>query len=966
MLELNWSDVVSTITQIKWYLIAIGIIIAVAVIVMIACLKLAKHKKYIVRTQAFVAMIVGVAIVINMICVGPMSTLLTLASGTGTLSDKSISSAEKLAQKIAGEGIVLLKNDDQTLPLSSDDKNLNVFGWASVAPCYGGTGSGALNDNYHFVDLLEGLSNAGFKTNKELSDFYKDYRESRPEIGMFKQNWTLPEPPADTYSDKLISDAKSFSDKAVVVLSRAGGEQTDLPRDVSSVKYKNNSKKYKDFPEGTHYLEPSQSERNMIDMVCKNFDDVILVYNSSTTMELGITDEYPQIKSVIWCPGTGQNGFNSLGEILSGEINPSAKTADTFVKDLTKAPSWNNFGEFTYDNMKKFQVSKKDAYVPGALPHFVNYTEGIYVGYKFYETAAEEGLINYDDAVMYPFGYGLSYTTFEQKMSTLKSEKDGKISFDVTVTNTGDVAGKDVVEVYYHPPYTNGGIEKASENLISYEKTKKLEPGESQTLSISFNAEDMASYDESGKGHYVLEEGNYGISINSDSHTKIDEQNYQVTTSVVYDEDNARSTDVTAAQNQFDFARGNVTYLSRANGFANYQEATAAPTTYSMPKEEKAVFVNNSNFKPEKDPDAKMPTTGAKNDISILDLRGADYDDKKWDKLLDNLTIDEMVDMIALGGYQTAPAKSIDKVATTDVDGPASLNNNFTGVGSIGFPSSVMLANSWNKDMAYDFGENIGNMADDMDVSGWYAPAMNIHRSAFGGRNFEYYSEDPVLSGNSATNAVKGAKSKGVYAYIKHFALNDQETSRWEMLCVWADEQAIREVYLKPFEIAVKEGEATALMTSYNYIGTQWAGASTPLLINVLRNEWGFRGNVLTDYFADFGYMDATRAIYNGGSSCLINRDVTTNYVKDTDDPTTVMHMRDAAHDILYTAVNSRGFDKDNMTTGPMIWQIILVAVDVVIGILLILFEIFIVRKGYKKRKSIAVKIETVEEKTES
>lgn len=961
MLELNWSDVISTLTQIRGYLIAIGAIIAVAVIVMIACLKLAAHKKYVIRTQAFVAMIVGIAIVANLICTGPMYTILSLASGTGTLTEESIAGAEELAQQIAEEGIVLLQNDDQTLPLA-DNKNINVFGWASTAPCYGGTGSGALNDSYHIVDLLEGLSNAGFNTNTELSDFYRAYAQSRPEIGMFAQDWTLPEPPAETYSDEMMENAREFSENAMIVLTRAGGEQTDLPRTLTGVTYNNNSEDYEDFPEGTHYLEPSQSERNMIDLVCRNFDNVILVYNGANTMELQIADEYEQIKSVLWVPGTGQNGFNALGEILSGEVNPSAKTADTFVRDLTATPSWNNFGDYEYDNMDEFVISESDPYVPGALPHFVNYTDGIYVGYKFYETAAEEGLIDYEELVQYPFGYGLSYTDFTQEMGEMVTGEDGTISFDVTVTNTGDVAGKDVVEVYYNPPYTNGGIEKASANLIAYDKTDMLEPGASQTLSISISAEDMASYDDEENGCYVLEEGEYEISINSDSHTVIDSQTYEVESTIVYDENNARSTDLVAAQNQFDFAKGELTYLSRENGFENYEEAVAAPATYSMPEADKAGFVNNSNFEPEEDPDAQMPTTGAKNNISILDLRGADYDDEKWEMLLDNLTIDEMVEMIALGGYQTAPAKSIDKIATTDCDGPAALNNNFTGVGSIGFPAGVMLANCWNEDLAYAFGENIGLMADDMNVSGWYAPAMNIHRSAFAGRNFEYYSEDALLSGKCAVNAVSGAWSQGVYAYIKHFALNDQETNRWEMLCVWADEQAIREIYLKPFEMCVKDGDATAVMSSYNYIGNQWAGACSPLLINVLRNEWGFRGSVLTDYFADFGYMDAERAIYNGGSTCLINRDVNTNYIKNTDNPTTVQHMREACHDVLYTAVNSRGFEEENLSAGLMTWQIIMIAADVVIAVLLLAFEFFIVRKGYQKRKKNAVKIETVKE----
>ncbi len=954
MLSVNWSDVVSTLTQIRGYLIAIGVIVVVAIAAMIACMKLAKHKKYLIRTQAFVCMVAGVAIVLNMICTGPMYTLLSLASGTGTLTEESSSNAEALGQQIAEEGIVLLRNEDGMLPLS-DNKNLNVFGWASTAPVYGGTGSGAMNDSYHIVDLLEGLSNAGFTTNTELSDFYREYREGRPEIGMFAQDWTLPEPSAASYTDELIGNAKEFSENAVIVLSRAGGEQTDLPQDVSAVEYTNNSEDYEDFPAGTHYLEPSQSERDMIDLVCKNFDNVVLVYNGANTMELEIAEEYDQIKSVLWVPGTGQNGFNALGEIMAGDVNPSGKTADTFVRDFTQTPAWNNFGDFTYDNMDEFKIADSDPYVPGTVPHFVNYTEGIYVGYKFYETAAVEGLIDYDKTVLYPFGYGLNYTSFTQEMGKMNTDADGNITFDVTVTNTGDVAGKDVVEVYYNPPYTNGGIEKASANLIVFEKTDLLEPGASQTLTINFNAEDMVSYNMEGDGSYVLEAGDYEISINSDSHTVIDSQTYQVAETITYDENNARSSDEVAAKNLFDFAKGELTYLSRADGFANFAEATAAPATYSMPEADKALFVNNSNFEPEADPDAEMPVTDAKNGLTILELRGAEYDDEKWEELLDNLTIDEMVNMIALGGYQTAPASSIDKIATTDCDGPAALNNNFTGVGSIGFPAGVMLANSWNKDLAHAFGENIGKMADDMNVSGWYAPAMNIHRSAFAGRNFEYYSEDSLLSGKIASEAVKGAWNEGVYAYIKHFALNDQETNRWEMVCTWANEQAIREIYLKPFEICVIEGDARAVMSSYNYIGSQWAGACSPLLIDVLRGEWGYRGTVLSDYFADFGYMDATRSIYNGGSSCLINRDVGTNYVSDTENPTTVQHMRNACHDILYTAVNSRGFEEENMTSGPMSWQIIMVVVDVVIGLLLAAFEVFVVRRGYQKRKALEV-----------
>lgn len=959
MLDINYSDVLSILELIRPYLIAIGIAIVLGIVVTIAVMKVKEPKKYLIRSQARVAVIIAIVVIVNLICTGPMSTLLSLVSGSGSITAETQASAEELGMEIADEGIVLLKNEDNLLPMT-DNKNLNVFGWASTNPVYGGTGSGALSDSYEIVNLTSGLENAGFTLNTELSDFYTDYRADRPVVGMWEQEWTLPEPPADQYSDELMNNAKEFSDTAMIVFSRPGGEHIDLPENMEGMNYTNNSEDYADFPEGTHYLELSQSERNLVDLVCENFENVIVVYNGANTLEMGFVNEYPQIKSALWVPGTGQNGFNSLGDILSGEVNPSGKTADTFVADLTAAPTFNNFGSFTYDNMDEFQISEDDQFVPGALPHFVNYVEGIYVGYRFWETAAEEGLINYDEFVVYPFGYGLSYTTFTQEMGELNATDDS-ISVDVTVTNTGDTAGKDVVELYYMPPYTNGGIEKASVNLAAFDKTDLLEPGDSQTLTLTFNIEDMASYDYQNAQAYVLEAGDYEISLRSDSHTVIDSQTYNVADTVTYGEDNARSTDFVAATNQFDFAEGEIEYLSRADGFANFAEVTAAPATYSMPEEDKALFDNNSSWTPEEE-EAEMPTTGADNGLTLADLRGADYDDEQWEDLLDQMTVDEMNQLIALGGYQTSAADSVGKVQTTDCDGPASINNNFTGVGSIGFPCGVMIANTFNEDIANEFGQSIGQMADEMNVSGWYAPAMNLHRSAFAGRNFEYYSEDAFLSGKIASQAVQGAAKSGVYAYIKHFALNDQETNRWEMLTTWSNEQAIRELYLKPFEICVKEGDARAVMSSYNYIGSQWAGACAPLLETVLRDEWGFEGFVLTDYFANFGYMDATRSIYNGGSTCLASYDTGSNYVNRTDSAATVQHMRDAVHGILYTTVNSRAYEPENLDTGLLMYQIVLIIADVVLAVLLILYEVFRVRRVYAKRKgNAAIKVETVE-----
>ncbi len=954
MLKINMDDVWSILNTCKPYLIALGAVTIIALIVIIAVRKLKVEKRKLIRSEAGIALLCAVIIIVNLICSGPMSTLISLATGNGTISDETSAEATQLSQEIAGEGIVLLKNDNNILPIT-DKKNLNVFGWASTNPCYGGTGSGSLSDAYETVSLLQGLEDAGFSLNSDLSDFYTSYRSDRPEVGMWAQDWTLPEPTVDSYTDELINDAKNFSDTALVVITRVGGEGADLPTDVSKVTYTDNSTEYKDFEAGEHYLQLSQTEKDMVELVCNNFDNVLVVYNGANTMELGFVNDYEQIQGVIWCPGTGQSGFEALGEIIAGESNPSGKTSDTFVKDLTTTPTWNNFGDFEYDNMEEFEhtqtnnfTSTKESYGP----HFVNYVENIYVGYRFYETAATEGLINYDDMVMYPFGYGLSYTSFTQEMGAI-TETDDTISFDVTVTNTGDVAGKDVIEVYYNPPYTNGGIEKATANLITFEKTEELQPGDSQTINITFNKEDMSSYDSYNAAAYVLEAGDYGISIRANSHNIIDEQIVSISETIVYDENNKRSTDESVATNQFEDAEGEITYLSRANGFANYAEATAAPKTMSMPEEQKSTFVVDTvNYNPEdyNDKSDEMPTTGAKNGLELADLRGLDYDDPQWDKLLDQLTVTEMDNLIALGGYTTASISSVNKVMTVDCDGPASINNNFTGTGSIGFPSAVMIANTWNKDIALAFGESIGKMADEMDVSGWYAPAMNIHRSAFSGRNFEYYSEDGVLSGYMAANAVIGAEEYGVYAYIKHFALNDQETNRTEMLCTWATEQAIREINLKPFEIAVKEGGAKAVMSAFNYIGTTYAGGNNALLNNVLRGEWGFQGMVLTDYFGGYGYMDSDICIRNGNDFCLVAYDMESNHLTDKTSATSVIAMRQAAKNIMYTVVNSRAYDVENLQTGLMPWQITMIVIDVILVAGVIVLEVITIKK-YRERK---------------
>lgn len=953
MLSINWSDVWNVVASIAPQLIAIGVVLVLALALTIGVNKKTVKNvgtRKLIHSESWLVFMVAVVVAVSMMLFGPLASLLNSATATKyTLSETTISNANKLAKEIQSEAITMLKNEDSNLPLAN--KKINVFGWGSTNPVYGGTGSGSMNQSYKTTSLLDGLKEAGIETNTALSKLYTDYRSDRPVVAMAKQDWTLPEVPAADYSDSLISEAKAFSDEAMIVITRVGGEGADLPKNMKAkgITYTNNSDSYEDFKDGESFLELSQTEKDMVDLVTRNFDKVTVVYNGANTFELGFVDEHPQIKSVLWCPPAGQTGFSALGDVLAGETNPSGKTSDTFVKDLTTQPSYNNAGDFKYDNMSEFGTENFEE--GKTSPAFVNYAEGIYVGYKYWETAADEGSINYSDYVQYPFGYGLSYTTFDQKMGDV-TYSGGKVSFDVTVTNTGDKAGKDVVEVYYNPPYTNGGIEKASANLVAFEKTDLLDPGASATVSIKFDDDDMASYDSKNAKAYVLEQGDYGISVRSDSHTTIAEKTITVKDTITYDsKDNTHNGDAVVATNAFDDTAGNVTYLSRADKFANYAEATAAPTNYTLPDEYKAKFRNLSNYDPaETNNDSdKMPTTGAKNGVRLADLTGKDYDDELWDKLLDQLTFDQMDKLIAFGGYGTQAVNSIGKIALTDVDGPASLNNNFTGVGSIGFPSSTSVACTWNKDLARQFGDGIGDMAHDMHVAGWDAPAMNIHRNAFAGRTFEYFSEDGYLSGVMASQQVAGAQAKGVYAFMKHFALNDQETNRLSELATWANEQSIREIYLKPFEMSVKEGGAGAVMSAFNYIGIEWAGSHSGLLNTVLRDEWGFRGMVLTDYFGGYGYQSGDRAIRGGNDLMLATTDVS-NHITDKS-ATSLQAMRTASHNILYTAANSWLYEKGEPEVATPIWKTITYVVWGVAGVLFVGLEVLAIQRYLKRRK---------------
>ena len=957
-------------------------VILIALLAMIVVLILAKFakkgKKHLIRWNAVLAWLAIVCICVNLMCYGPLKNNVSgfLNASKAELSEETVSASKEVIKKVGEEGLVLVENNG-LLPLTGVSA-LNVFGWGSTNPILGGTGSGS-SDGSTAVGILGSLKDAGFATNEELTKIYTDYRADRPVVAMQSQDWTLPEPTVDAYTDAVMSQAKGFSDVALIVISRSGGEGADLPVDMNAVihgtydiaetvsvtgqygyyrgVYTNNGS-YDDFEPGEHYLELSVTEENMVEKVCSEFDKVVVIINANNAMELGWVRDYPQIGAVILAPGAGNTGLAGLGEILSGAVNPSGHTVDTYVYDLTTTPTWNNFGNFAYDNVTdlKQAVAAADSAYEGNMA-FVNYVEGIYVGYKFYETAAEEGLIDFAEQVQYPFGYGLSYTSFDKQIQNFSADGDA-VSFDVVVTNTGSVAGKDVAEIYFTPPYTNGGIEKASVNLIDFAKTQILEPGASETLSFSIPKESFAAYDTGLKiqgGGYILEAGDYTVSVRSDSHTVVAEESFQIASDISYAD--GRPSDLIPAVNQFeDYSRGSFEQLSRADGFANYETAVAAPADFAMSDEIRAVIETYAVgfYDPTKldDPNDVMPTLGAKNGLKLADLTGKSYEDPDWDKLLDQLSFQDMASMINVGGWQTVAVDSVGKIGTSDCDGPAGLSNFITGAYGTAYPSEVLMAQTWNTELIEEMGEAMGQEYADVNNYGWYGPAMNTHRNAFAGRNFEYYSEDGVLAGKMAVAEINGGGSKGLYPYIKHFALNDQEGNRCSFLLTFASEQAIREIYLKPFEIATKGYEHTqrAVMSSFNWIGTEPSCANNNLLNNVLRGEWGFVGMVETDYDGSYGYMISDHCVRNGNDLMLGFAMAASNQFTD-ESATATLAMRQACKNILYTVGNS-GYYTNGSSGGMDNMTKIFLGADIGVAVLIAAVEAILLINAKKKKSA--------------
>lgn len=906
------------ISQITLYLLILSIAVSVVLFVLMA-VRARKQKKSGIPTKKLAISIISVILVLLMGINGAVfafnniiSQYLSSVQVDDLAVDEATQAAKDVSRRIAEEGIVLLENKNQSLPLDlSANNRVNLFGMASISLVYGGSGSGASDESQN-VTLQQGLKNAGFEVNDALTTFYEDHKPKTEETNIFNLkggDYNIYEPAVGEYSQELLNSAKEFSDTAIVVISRSGGEGGDLPMDMAE---------YTGGDAGKHYLELQTVEREMLQMVEERFEKTIVIINSSNAMELGFLED-AQVDAALWIGGPGSTGCDAAGKILSGDVNPSGRLADIYAYDVTSAPAYYNAGNFFYTSGGEKTTSK-----------YVEYAEGIYVGYRYYETRYVNNTTGqcdeaaYASAVQYPFGYGLSYTKFTQELVSHKEEA-GNLITEVKVTNTGSVAGKEVVQLYFTAPYTVGGVEKAHVVLAAFGKTGLLEPGASETLTLSFSVEEMASYDYANNGAYVLNAGVYEIKLMNNSHDVIDSYSYTVEKTEVYGEENPRATDTVAAVNVFADAAGEASYVSRADW-----EGTL-PTQRVESKDASAELLYALDYKNinelycANDPEAEPITTGAKNGVKLEDMIGLPYEDEAWEALLDQLTVEEMSKLIGFGGFSTVAVSSVDKASTIDIDGPAGLNALTSDISGVQYPSEVVIASTFNVELVEQMGQVYAQEAHAHGVNGVYAPAANIHRTPFSGRNFEYYSEDPLLSGKIGAAEAKGLNALGICTYVKHFALNDQETNR-SGVAVWSNEQAIREIYLKAFEYIVKEGGIDCMMTSYNRIGAVWAGGHSGLITQVLRGEWGFQGTVITDY--DNGkYMNTDQALRAGGDMMLSTIGHTPSEVT-TQSNYGLQQMRRASKNILYTVVNSRAYTDPVVMCQPY-WLYALIAVNV-------------------------------------
>ncbi len=961
--------------------------------------------------------------------------------------DDSIAAGERLNLEIEKEGATLLVNEDNALPIAKGSK-VSVFGKNSVDLVLGGSGSGSGSGD-QAKTLYDGLTSGGFEFNPELKSFYESSasgkgRSSSPKLSENTAVGALSigETPVADYPSSVRNSFAKYSDAAIVVISRIGGESWDLPR----VQEEGNGGAGAD----RHYLQLDDNEYDLLDMVTSRFDKVIVVLNTLTSFQCDFIEEYnntltdKRIDAVLWIGGPGRNGAEAFGAILNGDVNPSGKTVDIYSKDFTKDPTWVNFG----DNSQvaggipntAFMSTETDS-LSGGVYNMVTYEEGVYLGYRYYETRAfvEEDPDWYSENVMFPFGYGLSYSTFKREITSVEGslENGGSITVNVKITNVSGPAGKDVAQLYVSKPYIENGIEKSHIELVDFAKTDLLAKDGHNEFSFKVDAYDLASYDymdanKNGHKGYELDAGDYTFYVGGSSHVWADAADYEkavvkLENGVTFDADPVTNNPV---ENLYTFGEYQGTsYVfddyddlqyrlsdvrvgsERRKGMSRTNFADTFPTPLTVKErllnldDEKKGYTeqtklesyDHNNIKIEEaTKDKEIPEMGKTgSDIILHDLLGEDGRvafsgeeiDAKWEELLSKITFEEMLNLVNNGAFQTVAIESIGKNLTNDSDGPIGFVNFMGGAvsaifeGNNNFATQIVIGSTWNKDLAYQMGLIVGENGlwgdqsgnNSLPYSGWYAPGINLHRSPFSGRNFEYYSEDPILTGKMAVNVVGAARTKGVYSDLKHFAVNDQETNRGGV-STFLTEQALRELYLKPFELAVKGDDAPrtvkmfgdnvedkvvnkyegaiGVMSSFNRIGNKFTGGDYRLLTTILRDEWGFRGLVICDYKTSNLHMNSRQMLYAGNDLLLTSLpqyywgDAKADSVQD------VTVLRDATKNILYTVANSNSIQVKILGYSSEWWIVATIVVDCLAAVGLGVWGFFAVRKFLKNRKN--------------
>lgn len=899
---------------------------------------------------------------------------------------EAFANAQEVNLKLAEEGFVLLKNENAALPMNRGAR-ISVFSKNSVNLSYGGSGSGGF-DTSNNKDLYESLNDAGFVTNPTLKSFYESSQSGPVRTANSSdldngdnQKIATAETPQSKYTDAVKNSYADYSDAALVVITRIGGEGFDLPR-------------YQGDSEGavspdSHYLELDQNEIDLLTAVTDGtFKRVVVVFNTPSSFEATFLKDSAyaafadKIDAAVWIGFTGSNGITALGEILNGDVNPSGRLVDTWAADFTKNPSFVNFGTGCLpDTTDKYD---------GGMYYSVDYEEGIYVGYRYYETRGEtDGEDWYNANVVYPFGYGLSYTTFDWTVgdaSASEIELGTTITVPVTVKNTGSVAGKDVVQLYASAPYTLGGIEKAHKVLVGFAKTKLLQPGESETVTVSFDPYSAASYDyrdanSNGFSGYELEAGEYTLYVSRNAHESEKAIALNLAADVQIGTDPTTDSEVvnryTDSENFLDSDWQLDTMLSRADWEGTWptpQTAQQHAGTDRLYEEIRSEEHNNpTDFDSEEYPwFGEEPTLTLRDLLPSAEAEGYEpvvsYDDERWEELMMGCDEEEMIALINNGAYHTLAMEGVGLPATIHGDGPSGFTCFMSKEqvnGTCQYVSEPVMASTWNIDLMTELGEaigeegTIGDKATGQPYSSIYAPGVNIHRSPFGGRCSEYFSEDPFISGMMGAAEVQGIQSRGVLPTVKHFVANEQETHRsigGDLS--WVSEQALREIYLKPFEYTVKLGETRGIMSSFNRIGTRWTGGDYRLLTEILRNEWGFNGLVICDFNTIPQYMIPRMMFYAGGSLDLATQQSAMWTDCDTSDAGDAIVLMRAVKDVMYALVNSNAMNAEVIGYNPPIWQEYLHWINIgaftLVGVWLVLAIVRTVRCNKRQKAKFA------------